>query len=89
MVDINNIGRIANLMNEKTRIEQGLDSINKEGIVGQVMLGSGKAPNVMVPTAMMNCPDTVVKSLREMFQNRLGEIEQELSKLGVTGVTRR
>lgn len=87
MVDINAIGRAAQLVDEKNRINYAIQNFDHGGRIVQMEVG-GPQPNmgiVSISTVYMDYPDQMVDSIKQLFARRLAEIQKELDGLGVTG----
>lgn len=101
MVDKSDLGQINQLYDEYRLINAALDNFNAGGQIIQMTI-SGGPPNapppsgptftpprmsVSLPTTGITYPAAMVEAIKSALNARVGEINDELVKFGVTGVT--
>lgn len=96
-MDVADIQTVTQLSQEKQSIQTALDSLASGGRINAMVVGPpaptsampfGGRPfgGVSVPTAYIEYPPQMVEAIKTAFEGRLHVIEDELTKLGVTGM---
>lgn len=89
-MDINDVGRATQLVDEKNRINYAIQNFDHGGRIVQMAVGGPQATMGMVQlsTIYMDYPPQMLDSIKQLFARRLAEIQKELDELGVTGSLR-
>lgn len=100
MTDKADLEQVTRLYEEYRLINAAFDNFDAGGQIIQMMISGGplatppptgpftppRAP-VMLPTTGMTYPAAMVDAIKAELNKRIGEINDDLMKLGVTGVT--
>lgn len=99
-LDAGDISTANDLLSEKRSIEQAMDVLNNGGrIVSMTVMVVGTSSNplppvgapmgAIVPTSHISYPPQMVDAIKSALTARETAIDDELSKLGITGTTTR